>query len=313
MRYDTDVAGSASIFRSFLPPLNALGNPLGFGVADYVELLLAMLLVGLYFARPVIEPYFRRLAERTSLCMVVLAVLPVALRLALLPHFPVPTPTGSDDFSHLLRGRYHLAHFRLANPTHLFHQFFEAIYVMQEPTYSSMYPPGQGLVLAIGRLLFGTPWAGVVLTVAAFCSLCYWMLRGWTTPVWALAGGLLAVFQFGPDESVDEYLLGERYSRNRRLPGIRCRGPGVRWGKRGVRSRDAGRCWVPGLALHLIIIGLLKRSCSRRRCWSLFRCFRDATSCGRRPPRCWCCFPRLACCFCRTKLSAGSGPRFLIC
>src|ERR1019366_5186815 len=32
----------------------------------------------------------------------------------------------------------------------------------------------------------------------AFCALCYWMLRGWTTPGWALVGGLLAVAEFGP-------------------------------------------------------------------------------------------------------------------
>src|SRR5262249_49560839 len=139
----------------------------------------------------------RRLAERTSLCMLVLTVLPIALRLALLSHFPVPTANGSDDFSHLLVADT-LAHFRLANPPHPLHQFFEAIFVMQEPTYSSMYPPGQGLFLAIGKLLFGHPWAGVLLAVGAFCSLCYWMLRAWTTPAWSLAGGLLAVYQFGP-------------------------------------------------------------------------------------------------------------------
>jgi len=181
------------IFQSFQP----LRNPLGFGAADFVELLLAALLVLLYVARPSVEPYFRKLAPRTGLCMALLAILPVALRLALLPHFPVPTPTGSDDFSHLLVADT-LAHFRLANPVHPLHQFFEAIYVLQEPSYSSMYPPGQGLFLAFGRMVFGHPWAGVLLTDAAFCALCYWMLRAWVTPAWALAGGLLAVFQFGP-------------------------------------------------------------------------------------------------------------------
>ena len=54
------------------------------------------------------------------------------------------------------------------------------------------------LALAFGRMIFGHPWAGVVLSLAAFCSLCYWMLRGWTTPGWALLGGALAVIQFGP-------------------------------------------------------------------------------------------------------------------
>ena len=91
-----------------------------------------------------------------------------------------------------------LLHFRLANPTHAMHQFFETYFVLQEPTYSSIYAIGQGLVLAVGRVLFGHPWAGVALSVAAFCSLCYWMLRAWTTPTWAFVGGVLAAIQFGP-------------------------------------------------------------------------------------------------------------------
>jgi hypothetical protein len=33
---------------------------------------------------------------------------------------------------------------------------------------------------------------------AAFCALYYWTLRAWTTPIWALVGGLLAVMEFGP-------------------------------------------------------------------------------------------------------------------
>jgi hypothetical protein len=52
--------------------------------------------------------------------------------------------------------------------------------------------------MALGWMIFGTPWAGVILATAAFCALCYWMLRGWTTPGWALAGGALAVMEFGP-------------------------------------------------------------------------------------------------------------------
>jgi hypothetical protein len=77
-------------------------------------------------------------------------------------------------------------------------EFFQTTFVLQEPTYSSIYPLGPGMVLAVGELVFGLPWAGVVISVAAFCALCYWMLRGWATPAWALVGGILAVCQFGP-------------------------------------------------------------------------------------------------------------------
>jgi hypothetical protein len=115
----------------------------------------------------------------------------------LLPHHPVPTPDIYDEFSHLLLADT-LLHGRLANPPHPMHRFFETFFVLQQPTYSSMYPLGQGLVLAFGRLISGTPWTGVLIATSAFCAACYWMLRGWVSPSWALLGGIFAVIEFGP-------------------------------------------------------------------------------------------------------------------
>ena len=173
-------------------------NPIGFGVSDFIELALAALLLALVLmSRPWIQPFVRKLAQKTGWCMLLLALLPVVLRLAMLPHHPVPSPSVYDEFGHLLVADT-LLHFRLANPPHPLHQFFETFFVLQTPAYASIYPIGQGLTLAIGRAIFGVPWAGVLLSTAALCSLCYWMLRGWTTPGWALAGGLLAVIEFGP-------------------------------------------------------------------------------------------------------------------
>jgi hypothetical protein len=184
----------ADLVSSFLP----LRNPIGFGASDFIELIIAALLVLLILIlRPWIEPLARKLAPKTGWCMLLLAILPVALRLALLPHHPVPTPDIYDEFSHLLVADT-LRHFRLANPQHPLHQFFETFFVLQQPTYSSIYPLGQGLAMALGSMIFGIPWAGVLLSTAAFCALCYWMLRGWTTSLWALLGGLLAVVEFGP-------------------------------------------------------------------------------------------------------------------
>ncbi|MGO9262249.1 MAG: hypothetical protein ACLQU1_39020 [Bryobacteraceae bacterium] len=181
------------LFRSFLP----LHNPIGFGASDFLELAVAALLVALVLGRAAIEPAALRIAQRTGWSMLLLGGLAAALRLALLPHFPVPTPAGADDFSYLLLADT-LAHFRLANPVHPMHQFFETNFVLQAPSYSSIYPLGPALALALGQIAFGSPWAGILLSAAAVSALCYWMLRGWTTPGWSLAGGLLAVCMFGP-------------------------------------------------------------------------------------------------------------------
>ena len=130
-------------------------------------------------------------------CLLLFFLLPIVLRLLLLPHHPVPTPDIYDEFSQLLLADT-LLHGRLANPPHPMQRFFETFFVLQRPTYSSIYPLGQGLLLALGRLISGVPWTGVLLASGAFCATCYWMLRGWVTPEWAFLGGLLAVAEFGP-------------------------------------------------------------------------------------------------------------------
>ncbi|MBV8817557.1 MAG: hypothetical protein JO022_04315, partial [Acidobacteriaceae bacterium] len=136
-------------------------------------------------------------AERRALCLLFLFVAPIVLRLVLLPVRPVPVPDVYDAFGHLLVADT-LRHWRLANPPHPLSQFFETFFVLQTPAYSSIYPLGQGIVLALGRALFGLPWVGVLATTGLMCAAVYWMLLAWTTPVWALAGGLLAIAQFGP-------------------------------------------------------------------------------------------------------------------
>ncbi len=170
---------------------------MGFGAAGLIALAWSALLLVLLLAAARFAPAVRSLARQTRRSMFALALLPIALRLALLPQAPVPTPRTPDDFSFSLLGDT-LAHFRLANPPHPMHRFFETNFVLQEPSYSSIYPLGQGLALALGQLLFRSQWAGVLLCTGLFCALCYWMLRAWTTPAAALAGGLLAVFVCGP-------------------------------------------------------------------------------------------------------------------
>ncbi len=180
------------IFYSFLP----LRNPIGFGASDLVILFLALSLAVLLVAKALLSPGITKLANRTLPSMAALFATDVALRIALLPHCPIPIPSGADDFGYLLLGDT-LRHFRFSNPPHPLHQFFEAVFILQQPTYASIYPLAQGIVLAIGTWL-GNPWFGVLASSGLFCALCYWMLRGWMLPQWALAGGILAVTQFGP-------------------------------------------------------------------------------------------------------------------
>jgi hypothetical protein len=120
----------------------------------------------------------------------------VVLRLCLLPVLPVPRPFLADEFSHLFLADT-LLHGRLANPTHPMWKSFETFHIIQQPTYSSMYFPGAAIWLAAGKLLFGHPWAGVLLSMGALCGAICWALQGWMPARWAFLGAVLAALRFG--------------------------------------------------------------------------------------------------------------------
>ena len=159
-----------------------------------VELIFVAILIALWLLD---LPPLHRIAAYPKAAFALCFCLPILLRLLLLFRYPIPAPHVSDDFVQILSADT-LLHFRLANPPHPLSQFFETFFTLQSPAYAAMFPLGQGLLLALGKLLTGNYWAGIALSAGAFAATCYWMLRAWTSPGWALVGGILTGIQFGP-------------------------------------------------------------------------------------------------------------------
>jgi hypothetical protein len=169
-----------------------------------IEASLTTIMIAVAFCRPQfaaasfsrIQGALGAVARKKGLAVAIPGLVILVLRLAMLPLMPIPLPFLPDDFSFLLAADT-FASGRLTNPTPPMWIHFETIHITMQPTYMSMYFPAQGLFMAAGRVFFGHPWFGILVSGALFCSTLCWMLQAWLPPTWAFLGAMLAVLRLG--------------------------------------------------------------------------------------------------------------------
>ena len=141
---------------------------------------------------------FNQLTQREWLAVLVCGVLGwlVAWGEGLIRGIPYPS-TWDENCMYLQAQTFALG--RLTNPPIEDHlaPFFEEVFTLIQPTRMAKFPPGQGLVLALGYHVFGDYVYGVYLSFGLFSAALCWMLFAWTTPRLAVFTTIFMIFQIG--------------------------------------------------------------------------------------------------------------------
>src|ERR1700678_1123298 len=105
-----------------------------------------------------VERWGARLAARPARAVAVVGIVSFLLSMGLSLCTRIPVPHVSDELGYLLLGD-PFAHGRLTYPAPPLWEHFETIAQIEFPTYTSKYPPAQGVALALGECL-GLPITG---------------------------------------------------------------------------------------------------------------------------------------------------------
>jgi len=172
------------------------------GLYELVQIPILALLLSAAFLRPALgsrafarlEGALARIADRPVLATASIFLFVLIGRLALLPVLGTAQPIVPDDGSLLLQAST-LAAGRLSNPP--LPSNFEAIYVLLNPAFASMYPVLRTLPMALGQMAGIGFWGGLLVCVAAVCALVYWALKAWVPASFAYVTAIIVAIRLG--------------------------------------------------------------------------------------------------------------------